>query len=173
MKRRWYAIAATSLAFTGMHSVASADEAFWAAAGEPYKGVTIRGVSESTPPSNYVQEVLAKEFEELTGIEVEFETTAWDNMYTKAIQDMEAGTGIYDFVYIEQDIIYTYLSRDFLVNVSDMLEQKPELASSDFSFDDFTVSEVAAAVPEPRSAALLFAGFVVLAFATSGRHRRR
>ncbi len=138
MNRLWYAIAAAPLALASLSTAALADDAFWRSAGEPYKGVTIHGVSESTPPSNYVKDVLAKEFEELTGIEVQFETTAWDNMYTKAIQDMEAGTGIYDFVYIEQDIIYTYLSRDFLVNVSDMLGQKPELAYSGFNFDDFT-----------------------------------
>ena len=138
MKNYWYPIAAASLVFTGTATVATADDAFWAQAAEPYKGATIRGVSESTPPSNYVQEVLAKQFEELTGIKVEFETTAWDNMYTKAIQDMEAGTGIYDFVYIEQDIIYTYLARDFLVNISESLEASPELAYSDFSFDNFT-----------------------------------
>ncbi len=30
-------------------------------------------------------------------------------MYNKPIRDMEANTGIYDFVYIEQDHIYSYL----------------------------------------------------------------
>ena len=37
-------------------SAAQAD--FWSDAGSPYKGVTITGVSESTPPSNYVKDVL-------------------------------------------------------------------------------------------------------------------
>ena len=31
---------------------------FWSDAGAAYKGVTIHGVSESTPPSNYVKDVL-------------------------------------------------------------------------------------------------------------------
>jgi len=31
---------------------------------------------------------------------------------------MEAKTGIYDMVYIEQDIIYSYLSRDFPVDIT-------------------------------------------------------
>ena len=73
---------------------------FWADAGAPYKGVTINGVSESTPPSNYVKEVLAPAFTKATGIKVQFETTSWDQMYDKAIKDMEAKSGIYDFVYI-------------------------------------------------------------------------
>ena len=111
---------------------------FWAKAAEPYKGVTIRGVSESTPPSKYVAEVLGPQFEKATGIKVEFETTSWDQMYDKAIKDMEANTGIYDFVYIEQDIIYSYLSRDFLVNLTQLMKEKPELAAPDFKVDDFT-----------------------------------
>ena len=116
----------------------SESDAWWAEAGAPYAGVTIRGVSESTPPSNYVREVLAPRFTELTGINVELETTSWDQMYDKAIRDMEAGTGLYDFVYIEQDIIYGYLANDYLVDLSQMLEDNPDLASPDFSFDDFT-----------------------------------
>ena len=90
--------------------MASADPAFWAEAAKPYEGVTIRGVSESTPPSNYVKDVIAPQFTKDTGIKVEFETTSWDQMYDKAIKDMEAKTGLYDFVYIEQDIIYSYLA---------------------------------------------------------------
>ena len=63
--------------------------------------------------------------------------TSWDQMYDKAIKDMEANTGIYDFVYIEQDIIYSYLSRDFL-NLSQLLEEQAALKAPDFSFDAFT-----------------------------------
>ena len=111
---------------------------FWADAAKPYEGVTIRGVSESTPPSAFVQDVLAKEFESQTGIKVEFEITSWDQMYDKAIKDMEANTGIYDFVYIEQDIIYSYLARDFLVNLTQALKDNPDLAAPGFNVDDFT-----------------------------------
>ena len=46
-------------------------------------------------------------------------------MYDKAIKDMEAGTGIYDMVYIEQDIIYAYLARNFLVDITKALKDEP------------------------------------------------
>ena len=82
--------------------------------------------------------MLAPRFTELTGIEVEFETTSWDQMYTKAIKDMEANTGIYDFVYIEQDIIYSYLARDFLVNISASLADMGSLKAPNVDFGDFT-----------------------------------
>jgi multiple sugar transport system substrate-binding protein len=119
----------------------AAPEVNWwteAAAAAGCEGVTISGVSESTPPSKYVSEVLAQQFEDETGIKVEFEVTSWDLMYDKAIKDMEAATGIYDFVYIEQDIVYAYLDRDFLVNLTEMMEANPDLAFADFNVDDFT-----------------------------------
>lgn len=114
------------------------DEAWWQQAGQAFQGVTLHGVSESTPPSNYVREVLAPRFTELTGITVELETTSWDQMYDKAIRDMEAGTGLYDFVYIEQDIIYGYLANEYLVDLTQALADNPDLAAPGFSFDNFT-----------------------------------
>ena len=119
-------------------AVGGARADFWSDAGAPYKGVTIRGISESTPPSNYVKDVLGPAFTKATGINVEFEATSWDQMYDKAIKDMEANTGIYDFVYIEQDIIYSYLSRNFLVDLTKMLADNPKLQAPDFSADNFT-----------------------------------
>ena len=123
-------------------AAAPAEEAgemsWWAEAGAPYAGVTIRGISESTPPSKYAQEVLGKQFTDATGINVEFEITSWDEMYNKPIKDMEANTGIYDFVYIEQDIIYTYLARDFMTNLTQLLTDNPELKSPDFDLAKFT-----------------------------------
>ncbi len=113
-------------------------DAWFTAAAEPYKGVTIKGISESTPPSKFMQQVLAPAFEKATGIKVEFEVTSWDEMYNKEIKDMEAGTGVYDFVYIEQDIIYAYLQRGFLTDLTDMMEKDPDLVYPDLDMDDFT-----------------------------------
>ena len=127
-------LAAAALALT--ISAAKAD--FWSDAAAPYKGVTIRGISESTPPRINVKEVLAPEFTKATGINVEFEATSWDQMYDKAIKDMEAKTGIYDFVYIEQDIVYSYLARDFLVDITKTLADNQKLKAPDFSADKFT-----------------------------------
>ncbi|MEZ5669439.1 MAG: extracellular solute-binding protein [Alphaproteobacteria bacterium] len=117
---------------------AMADDQWWADAAAPYQGVTLRGVTEATPPSNYIADVLAPQFEELTGIAVEIETTSWDQMYDKAIKDMEAGTGIYDMVYIEQDIIYAYLSRDFLVDITQSLADNAALKAATFDEANFT-----------------------------------
>lgn len=111
---------------------------WWQNAGAQFDEVTLQGVTESTPPSNFISDVLAPKFEELTGIAVDIETTSWDQMYDKAIKDMEAGTGIYDMVYIEQDIVYFYLARDFLVDVTAALNEKPDLKAAGFDEANFT-----------------------------------
>ena len=54
------AFAATALLSAA--TMAKAD--FWSDAGANYKGVTLHGVSESTPPSNYIKDVLAPAFEQ-------------------------------------------------------------------------------------------------------------
>ncbi len=119
-------------------TTASAQDDFWKTAGAPYAGTTIHGVTESTPPSTYAAHELAQQFEAATGIHVDLELTSWDQMYDKGIKDMQAGTGIYDFVYIEQDIIYSYLANHWLADVTQMMADHPELVDPNFSFDNFT-----------------------------------
>lgn len=133
----WKLCVPTAEAAAASLEVTSGDP-FWAEAGKPYAGVTIRGISESTPPSKYAAEVLAAAFEKETGIKVEFEVTSWDQMYDKPIKDMQANTGIYDFIYIEQDIIYSYLAQNFLVDLTQMLNERPELKAPSFDVANFT-----------------------------------
>jgi multiple sugar transport system substrate-binding protein len=114
------------------------DTNWWTEAARPFVGTVLHGISESTPPSRHVSEVLARRFEELTGIRIVLELTSWDMMYTKSIADMEAGTGVYDFVYIEQDIIYAYLARNFLVDITQTLADNPNLVAPGVNFGDFT-----------------------------------
>lgn len=132
-------LGASVLALTVAASASFAQDAdWWKKAAEPYQGVTLHGVTESSPPSLYIREVLAPQFEALTGIKVDLETTSWDQMYDKAIKDMEAQTGIYDMVYIEQDIIYSYLSRNFLTDLTALLAEKPELKAATYDEANFT-----------------------------------
>ena len=73
---------------------ANANSAYLAEAAKPYQGTTIRGISENTPASTYVKDVLAPAFEAETGIKVEMEATSYDRMSSLPIEDMEAGTSI-------------------------------------------------------------------------------
>ena len=135
MKKLLFALVASIFSFSAM---AGGHADWFKEAGAPYKGTVLQGVAENTPPGQFAGEVLAKEFEKLTGIKVQLENTSWDQMYDKAIKDMEANSGIYDFVYIEQDIVYDYLNRDFLVNITEGLASNPSLQAPGVSLDDFT-----------------------------------
>jgi multiple sugar transport system substrate-binding protein len=116
---------------------AETPDEWYAAAAKPYQGITIRGVSERTASSSYMLNTLAPAFEKATGIKLEFELTSWDEMYEKEIKDMQAGAGIYDFVYIEQDWIYGALEQNWLVDMTKMQTNAavtdPRLEPSDFT----------------------------------------
>lgn len=119
---------------------AAAAASWWAQAADAAgcKGKTLHGVTESTPPSKYAAVELAQAFEKETGVKVELETTSWDLQYDKAIKDMEAGTGIYDFVYTEQDIIYSYLANNYLVDLTKLMKDNPKLSAPTFDVTKFT-----------------------------------
>jgi multiple sugar transport system substrate-binding protein len=100
---------------------------WWRKAAEPYKGVTITAVDDSTPSSLFTSREVAPIFEKLTGIKVKVENTSWEEMYRKSILDMEKGTGLYDWVYCEQDIAYAYYRNKWTLSPFDMAEKHPEL----------------------------------------------
>ena len=56
-----------ALLVSSLATAAPAKADFWSDAGAKYKGVTLHGVTESTPPSNYIKDVLAPAFEKATG----------------------------------------------------------------------------------------------------------
>lgn len=109
-----------------------------ARAAEPYKGITIRGISEETPPSIYIQEVLIPEFEAETGISVDLQLAPYTDVYEHSIAAMQTGSSEYDFVYVEQDYFYEFLDKAYLTNLDQMLEENPNLHVSDFNPIDFT-----------------------------------
>lgn len=107
-------------------------------AARPYRGTTIRVVTENTPPAVALKEEVLPKFEEETGIHVEWEAVSWGDMYAKEITDMEAGTGVYDAIYVEQDIIYTYLGRGWLTDLTLFAQRNPGLVDPMCDVEDFT-----------------------------------
>ena len=119
-------------------ATASAAPNYISQAARPYQGAVIRGISENTPASTYIKDKLVPLFEEETGITVEMEVTPYDRMFELTIQELRQGTGGYDFIYVEQDFFYSYLSKGYLVNLSEVMREKPELILPDFDPVDFT-----------------------------------
>ncbi len=105
---------------------------------QPYEGVTIQGISESTPPSTKLNQEIIPRFEKLTGINVNFNPTSWGAMYNKSIQDMVRGSGIYDFIYVEQDIVYSYIQKDWLTNMTRYRKNHPQITHQKLDVEDFT-----------------------------------
>jgi multiple sugar transport system substrate-binding protein len=107
---------------------------FFQQAAIPYQGTVLHGITEHTPPSIYVQEVLAPLFEELTGIKVDLAFA--ENPTIERI--IVSGGSPYDFAYVEQDLIYEFLANHNLNNITQLLAQNPRLRSPDFDPIDFT-----------------------------------
>jgi multiple sugar transport system substrate-binding protein len=107
---------------------------FWQGAAKPYRGQVLRGITENTPPSLYIRDVLAPAFEQETGIKIKLEITTNPPIE----QSIKAGADHYDFVYVEQDVIYEYLAQHRLSNITKLLRDNAALVAPLFNPDDFT-----------------------------------
>ena len=74
MRKLLFAVIASIFSFSAM---AGGHADWFKKAGAPYSGTVLQGVAENTPPGQFAGEVLAKEFEKLTGIKVQLENTSW------------------------------------------------------------------------------------------------
>ncbi len=121
------------------NNASSTATSFWAEAALPHQGSTLYGISEESPPSLYIRDVLAPLFAAETGIDVQLRISSNDEI-EQIIQNSGIGADgqHYDFAYIEQDVIYGYLAEESLVNLSQLLKEQPTLAAPDFALDDFT-----------------------------------
>jgi multiple sugar transport system substrate-binding protein len=119
-------------------AAAPTEDEWFANAAKPYAGTTIKGISERTTPSQFMQQVLSPAFTKATGIKMEFELSSWDDMYEKEIKDMQSGAGIYDFEYIEQDFVSGSTSQKWLVDQTQFATDHPDLVAPGLDVNDFT-----------------------------------
>ncbi len=113
---------------------ATVTPSFWQVAATPYRNLVLHGITENTPPSLYIRDVLAPAFEKETGIKVKLEITT-----NPAIeQSIKMGADQYDFVYVEQDVIYEYLAQQRLTNMTKLLQDNAALVTSVFNPENFT-----------------------------------
>lgn len=112
----------------------AAPSSFWQMAAAPYQGLVLRGITENTPPSLYIRDVLAPAFEKETGIKVKLAITTNPGVE----QSIKAGADQYNFVYVEQDVIYEYLAQRRLTNLTQLLQDHAPLVAPVFNPEDFT-----------------------------------
>lgn len=102
--------------------------------GGQFAGTTIRVVSESTPPSRAIDQIMREEFMPLTGINVEWEQLPLDQVLAKISQDTAGSLGSNDIYYWDQAWVGRFVND--AVSPEELLA-KTDLAYPDYNFDDF------------------------------------
>ncbi|MDY0096140.1 MAG: extracellular solute-binding protein, partial [Candidatus Vecturithrix sp.] len=91
-------------------------------AAEPYKGMEIKVVSETISTHEYEAKVLAKAFEEITGIKVAFDLIQEGDVIEKLQTQWASGQNVYDAYINDSDLIGTHMRYGFVVPLSDFWE---------------------------------------------------
>ena len=94
---------------------------WFAKAAEPYKGMEINVVSETLTVHKYESEVLAKAFEEITGIKIKHDIIQEGDVVEKIQTQMQSGKNVYDGWINNSDFIGTHPRYNQTVNLSDWM----------------------------------------------------
>jgi glycerol transport system substrate-binding protein len=90
-------------------------------AAKPFKGMTIRVVSERIDTHVYEATVLAKAFQEITGIKLVHEITAEDDVIKKIATQTELDYSIYDAYISDSDLIGTHYRTGKVIPLTDFM----------------------------------------------------
>ncbi len=127
----------TAFSFTGRPTwVRAQDGGFdYAAAAEPYQGVTIGVPFLDRPGYNAALQMLP-EFQELTGITVNVETMPYENSREKQVLDFTGGTGLYDIVLIDVVWVGEFAASQWVTPLSTFTDN-PALADPNLNLEGF------------------------------------
>ncbi|MCU0493376.1 MAG: extracellular solute-binding protein [Chloroflexaceae bacterium] len=103
--------------------------------GGTFRGTTIRVVSESTPPSRAISEIMKQEFEPLTGMTIEWEQLPLDQVLAKVSQDTAGGLGSNDLYYFDQAWLGRFVNDT--LDPRELIQSKPNLNYPNYNIDDF------------------------------------
>ena len=118
-------------------------EWFIRAAG-PFRGMNIKVVSETIATHEYEAKVLAKAFEEITGIQVSFDLIQEGDVIEKLQSQWASGENLYDAWINDSDLIGTHARYGYVVPLSDFMAGEgkdvtlPTLDVDDFMGKSFT-----------------------------------
>ncbi|WP_374336669.1 ABC transporter substrate-binding protein [Leeia sp.] len=115
-------------------------------AARPYRGMTVRVLSEDITTHRYEQQVLAKAFSELTGIRVIHDIKPEGDLVRLLKNQLQGGPAVYDGFINDSDLIGTHMRMGQTVVLSDWMKGAgreltlPTLALEDFIGLAFTMS---------------------------------
>jgi glycerol transport system substrate-binding protein len=113
-------------------------------AAKPYAGMEINVLSESIPTHTYESTVLAKAFEEITGIKVNHQILGEGEVVQAVQTQMQTGRNLYDGYVNDSDLIGTHARLQLAYNLTDMMAgdwkavTNPGLDLPDFMGTKFT-----------------------------------
>ncbi|RNF48710.1 carbohydrate ABC transporter substrate-binding protein [Marinomonas hwangdonensis] len=113
-------------------------------AAKKFRGMEINVASETLTTHQYESQVLAKAFEEITGIKVNHDLIQEGDVVEKLQTQMQSGRNIYDAYVNDSDLIGTHFRYGKVVPISDMMNGDgmeytlPTLDLADFIGLDFT-----------------------------------
>ncbi len=95
--------------------------AWFTAAAAPLRGMSISVVSETLTTHKYESEVLARAFEEITGIRVTHDLIQEGDVIEKLQTQMQSGQNVYDAYVNDSDLIGTHSRYGYVVPLSDFI----------------------------------------------------
>ena len=103
--------------------------------GGKFKGTSIKVVTEDTAPGAAINALKKEQFEDVTGITVDWEVVPLDQVLSKVSIDAAQKTGANDIYYFDQAWVGRFINDTF--DPRELLQQKPDLAYPNYNFDDF------------------------------------
>ncbi|MEM1343561.1 MAG: ABC transporter substrate-binding protein [Pseudomonadota bacterium] len=107
-------------------------------AAEPFQGMEINVLSETIPTHTYESEVLAKAFEEITGIKVNHQLLGEGEVVQAVQTQMQTQRNLYDAYVNDSDLIGTHSRLQLAVNLTEwMAGEGADVTNPGIDLDDF------------------------------------
>jgi len=107
-------------------------------AAEPFQGMEINVLSETIPTHTYESTVLAKAFEEITGIKVNHQLLGEGEVVQAVQTQMQTNRNLYDAYVNDSDLIGTHSRLQGAVNLSDWMEgEGKDVTNPGLDIEDF------------------------------------
>jgi glycerol transport system substrate-binding protein len=107
-------------------------------AAKPFKGMEINVVAEAIPTHDYESKVLAKAFEEITGIKVNMQIIGEGDLVQAIQTQLQTGRNLYDAYVNDSDLIGMHSRLGLTVNLTDwMAGEGKDVTNPALDVDDF------------------------------------
>jgi glycerol transport system substrate-binding protein len=111
---------------------------WFAEAAEPYKGMHIKSVAEGINTHKWESKVLAKAFEEITGIRVTHDIIGEGELVDRVQRQIQTNRKLYDIYVNDADLIGTHLRMDSALNLTAYMKgEGKDVTNPMLDIDDF------------------------------------